>query len=262
MTSTDQPTDNCSCSPRYNPDCAYMKGGYCIDPGRVAAPSQPTSPSGDAETLTNELLAFYNFVNEPPQYEDQRMVRDYRHELARLWSPLCLKINAALSAPCVDPVACCTSHGMALPCPICAHFSAPRVEPVAGDNVQIDELAAWLCALEDADSHKLIPESLIERGRRYIYAGVTEEHCGDCTKQSHSCVVCGTDGYRLHAKQMLLHFSALAAPPSQPDTVREALETIRRYTDENLGPSRSSLLNKIAQLADEALAALPPDAED
>ena len=21
--------DNCSCSPRYNPDCAYMKGGYC-----------------------------------------------------------------------------------------------------------------------------------------------------------------------------------------------------------------------------------------
>jgi hypothetical protein len=24
--------DNCSCSPRYRPDCAYMKGGYCVDP--------------------------------------------------------------------------------------------------------------------------------------------------------------------------------------------------------------------------------------
>jgi hypothetical protein len=35
--------------------------------------------------------------------------------------------------------------------------------------------------------------------------------------------------------------------------VREALEQIRKYCDENLGPSRSSLLNKIAALADAAL---------
>jgi hypothetical protein len=70
-------------------------------------------------------------------------------------------------------------------------------------EARVDELAAWLCALEDAECHKPIPESLIEHGRRYIYAGVTEEHCGDCTKQSHSCVVCGTDGYRLHARQIL-----------------------------------------------------------
>lgn len=48
--------------------------------------------------LADELNAFFNFINEPPQYEDQRMVRDYRHELAQLWMPLHTKINAALGA--------------------------------------------------------------------------------------------------------------------------------------------------------------------
>ncbi len=40
-----------------------------------------------------------------------------------------------------------------------------------------------------------------------------------------------------------------------------ALETIRRYCDENLGPSRSSLLSKIANIADDALAQPAPEAK-
>lgn len=40
-----------------------------------------------------------------------------------------------------------------------------------------------------------------------------------------------------------------------------ALTLIRKYSDENLGPSRSSLLNKIAKLCDDALGPpLPSDA--
>jgi len=57
--------------------------------------------------------------------------------------------------------------------------------------------------------------------------------------------------------------------PYGAGAMREALETIRKYCDENLGPSRSSLLNKIASVADAALAAVPQgqdwntfDAED
>lgn len=53
--------------------------------------------------------------------------------------------------------------------------------------------------------------------------------------------------------------AALTARPSDAAVAwREALKQIRHYCDENLGPSRSSLLNKIAKLADDALA-LSPD---
>ena len=47
-------------------------------------------------TLKDQLVDFFNFINEPPPYEDQRMVRDYRHELARKWMPLHEKISAAI----------------------------------------------------------------------------------------------------------------------------------------------------------------------
>lgn len=42
-----------------------------------------------------------------------------------------------------------------------------------------------------------------------------------------------------------------------PDLI-SALEQIRRYSDENLGPSRSSLLSKIAAIADAAIAKVKP----
>lgn len=34
------------------------------------------------------IIAFDNFINEPPAYEAQRLVRDYRHEAARKWIPV------------------------------------------------------------------------------------------------------------------------------------------------------------------------------
>ena len=42
------------------------------------------------------MLAFEDFLNEPPQYEDQRMVRDYRHEAYRKWSELRDQINVTV----------------------------------------------------------------------------------------------------------------------------------------------------------------------
>lgn len=46
----------------------------------------------------------------------------------------------------------------------------------------------------------------------------------------------------------------VAQPSSYRSDVEIALREIRRYCDENLGPSRSSLLSKIANIADAALA--------
>lgn len=42
------------------------------------------------------LLDFEDFINQPPQYEELRMVRDYRHELYRKWGPLCRAILSSL----------------------------------------------------------------------------------------------------------------------------------------------------------------------
>ena len=64
----------------------------------------------------------------------------------------------------------------------------------------------------------------------------------------------------------LIRFEAEQAENHQPAQIRAkmnslvdpdliaALEQIRRYSDENLGPSRSSLLSKIAAIADAAIA--------
>jgi hypothetical protein len=51
-----------------------------------------------SEKLKAAILAFEDFLNEPPQYEDKRMVRDYRHEAYRKWSELRDQITAALPA--------------------------------------------------------------------------------------------------------------------------------------------------------------------
>jgi len=70
---------------------------------------------------------------------------------------------------------------------------------------------------------------------------------------------CDTDGMPEQANDLRTASTTLRTASNQLTAgaaVREALETIRKYCDENLGPSRSSLLNKIAHVADEALAAL------
>lgn len=40
---------------------------------------------------------FEDFINEPPQYEDLRMVRDYRHEAYRKWEPICRRVLILLA---------------------------------------------------------------------------------------------------------------------------------------------------------------------
>lgn len=49
----------------------------------------PKDMSALVEGLRTMVGEFEDFINEPPQYEDQRMVRDYRHEAYRKWEPLC-----------------------------------------------------------------------------------------------------------------------------------------------------------------------------
>lgn len=50
------------------------------------------------KTLREAMIEFSDFINEPPQYEDKRMVRDYRHELAPKWLALVSQIEAALGS--------------------------------------------------------------------------------------------------------------------------------------------------------------------
>ncbi|MBR1122149.1 hypothetical protein JQ628_11540 [Bradyrhizobium lablabi] len=59
--------------------------------------AHPSAEMEALEPLKEQLVELFNFINEPPQYEDQRMVRDYRHELARKFLPFFDKLNAALS---------------------------------------------------------------------------------------------------------------------------------------------------------------------
>lgn len=59
------------------------------------AANQALSSTG-AVKVKALLQDFEDFIDQPPQYEDQRMVRDYRHELYRKWSPLCRAILSAL----------------------------------------------------------------------------------------------------------------------------------------------------------------------
>lgn len=75
--------------------------------------------------------------------------------------------------------------------------------PDSASEKTVNELAAWLLALEDASMYEPVPASLVEHGRRYVHAGLTEKHSGDCTKECHTCVVCSTSDAIAKAKQIL-----------------------------------------------------------
>jgi hypothetical protein len=76
-------------------DASKMAVPICIEAADTLAAAikeDRTGGASDVEGLYEMLLAFEDFINSPPQYEDQRMVRDYRHELYRKWEPLCRAI--------------------------------------------------------------------------------------------------------------------------------------------------------------------------
>jgi hypothetical protein len=64
---------------------------------RTASALVPSQKPSVGVDVRDALTAFTDFINEPPQYEDRRMVREYRHELAGKWSPLLDKLLAALT---------------------------------------------------------------------------------------------------------------------------------------------------------------------
>jgi hypothetical protein len=78
-----------------------------------------------------------------------------------------------------------------------------HTSPVSASEKTVNELAAWLIALEDATMYEPVRDSLIEHGRVYIHAGLTEKHSGDCTNESHTCVVCSSSDAIAKAKQIL-----------------------------------------------------------
>jgi hypothetical protein len=71
----------------------------------IAASPLYTSPPATSAGLGADEIArvkkligeFETFLNEPPQYEDQRMVRDYRHVAYRKWEAMRNAILALLS---------------------------------------------------------------------------------------------------------------------------------------------------------------------
>ncbi len=96
------------------PDCGAVAGygqeiGHKIgcpsagDPWRRTRDLPPVGAVMTQDPLLQALTRFSDFINEPPQYEDRRMVRDYRHELARKWIPLLEMVQAALAAPQPEP---------------------------------------------------------------------------------------------------------------------------------------------------------------
>lgn len=75
-------------------------------------------------------------------------------------------------------------------------------EPSASVRL-VNELAAWLVALEDAAMYEPVPDSLVQHGRMYIHGALTEKHSGDCTNECHTCVVCSGSDHIAKAKQIL-----------------------------------------------------------
>ncbi len=63
-------TDNCSCSPRYRPDCAYMKGGYCIEPVRDAS-CESGVRSGNAGAFLSVALQIIHACGGDPKRADE-----------------------------------------------------------------------------------------------------------------------------------------------------------------------------------------------
>jgi hypothetical protein len=78
-----------------------------------------------------------------------------------------------------------------------------QTSPVTASDKIVNELAAWLIALEDATMYEPVRDSLIDHGRMYVHAGLTQDHSGDCTNECHTCVACSTSDAIAKAKQIL-----------------------------------------------------------
>jgi hypothetical protein len=54
----------------------------------------PNFPNFESEgEMSQAVIELFNFINEPPPYEELRMVREYRHDLARRWLPVQAEIE-------------------------------------------------------------------------------------------------------------------------------------------------------------------------
>ena len=54
-------------------------------------------------------------------------------------------------------------------------------------------IAAFLLARDESCVSKPVPADLISWAINLVKAGMTSNHSGDCTKESHSCVRCTAD---------------------------------------------------------------------
>lgn len=67
-------------------------------------------------------------------------------------------------------------------------------------TAQREAIAAFLLA---RDEDEFNPEQFMDWARNLIEAGKREKHSGDCTKESHSCVVCGANTALANADRIL-----------------------------------------------------------
>lgn len=79
------------------------------------------------------------------------------------------------------------------------HFNPPRVL-----------IAAFLLARDESDTGNPVPDYLKQWGLQCVKVGMTAEHSGDCTKESHACGRCIADHVLRDADDIL----AMAPPPS------------------------------------------------
>lgn len=72
--------------------------------GHQSEATSPTPPADEARVIAPCVNELFDFINEPPQYEELRLVRDYRHELARKLFPVMDEIKRLAALPAAPAV--------------------------------------------------------------------------------------------------------------------------------------------------------------
>lgn len=81
------------------------------------------------------------------------------------------------------------------------------------------QVAAFLLARDEADTHLPVPENLIQWATQLVKTGIQAEHSGDCTHESHACNRCIADR-ALHHADAILALSLPAVAVSREEVAR------------------------------------------
>lgn len=187
-------------------------------------PNQSPPARPDEDALRKKLVAFSDFLNEPPQYEEQRMVRDYRHEAYAKWLPLVTELIARFAT---SPARDAAEGAKVDACPICG----------------INRNSPFPC--EHLPSEPVSDESALKLAHQ-ICTGELSAVQGAVEIMQYA-----TDGV-----SQLEREGYFAPPKPAPDAVREALQWISDQSNCDAGAVRVADLCLVAKNA--LVAAVPP----